>query len=153
MNRRSLVSMSPEEVSEYLSHPRSMTLATHNEDGTIHLTAMFYVIIDGDLWFWSYGTSKKIRNLYQNPSLSILVESGEDYSELQGVSIVGDAEIHEDPEVVLDMGWKMSQFHGLPSVTATPELVAKAGKKRVAVRVKGIRTTSWDHGKLEKGVH
>jgi len=145
--------MSSEEIEEYLGHPRSMTLATHNEDNTIHLTAMFYVIIDGDLWFWSYGTSKKIRNLYRDPSLSILVESGDDYSELQGVSIVGEAEIHEAQEVVLDMGWKMSQFHDLPSVTATPELVAKAGKKRVAVRVKRIRTASWDHRKLQQGVH
>lgn len=153
MNRRSLVQMTSDEIAAYLTSPRSITVATYNKDGSIHLTAMFYVVIDGDLWFWSYTSSQKIVNLRRNPSLSVLVESGRDYSELQGVHLVGRGEIHDDPAVVLDVGWRIAQFHSTPDAAANWEDIARAGRKRVAVRVEVLRTVSWDHRKLEQGVH
>ena len=47
----------------------------------------------GRIAFWTYGRSQKIRNLERDPRISLLVEDGEDYFELRGVSISGTAEM------------------------------------------------------------
>src|SRR3546814_34513 len=89
MSRRDQIRMTDEEVAEFLSGRHTMNVATANHDGTIHLVAMWYAVLDGDPVFWTFGKSQKIRNLERAPGITCLVESGEEYAELQGVEIVG----------------------------------------------------------------
>jgi len=79
-----------------LHHPINVT-ATLAQDGTPHLTTLFHVVDDrGRIAFWTYGRSQKIRNLERDPRISMLVEDGEDYFELRGVSIQGRARLVEE---------------------------------------------------------
>src|SRR3546814_13871073 len=89
MSRRDQIRMTDEEVAEFLSGRHTMNVATANHDGTIHLVAMWYAVLDGDPVFWTFGKSQKIRNLERAPGITCLVESGEEYAELQGVELVG----------------------------------------------------------------
>ena len=66
-------------------------VATIGPDGAPHLTTLFYVVEDGQIAFWTYGASQKVVNLRRDPRITCLVEDGEDYFELRGVSIQGTA--------------------------------------------------------------
>ena len=65
---------------------------------------MFYVMLDGQIAFWTYRSSQKARNLARDPRVTCLVEAGEEYFELRGVQVVGTARCIEDPAGVLEIG-------------------------------------------------
>lgn len=142
--------MTDDEVQEFLASSETMTLATLGADGRPHLTAMWYGLQDGHIVFWSYGRAQKIVNLRRDPRLSILVEDGEAYGELRGVSLTGTGVISEDPEEVLAVGRTLLARQGASGEAATQAAAATA-PKRVAVRVDVERITSWNHAKLGGG--
>src|SRR5918996_4679874 len=147
MSRRDQIRMTDDEVQEFLEAGRSMTLATLGADGRPHLTAMWYGVRDGHVVFWSYGRAQKIVNLRRDPRLSILVEGGEAYEELRGVSLTGTGTIIDDPDEVLAVGHLLLARQGASGEAANRAAAATA-PKRVAVRVDADRITSWDHRKL-----
>ena len=147
-NRRQQIEMTPAEVDELLHGRRTMTVATMNWDGTVHLTAMWYGFLDGAPALWTYGKSQKVRNLERDPRMSGLVEDGVGYDELRGVELVGTGEIIRDPEVVVDVGLDVYRRYTAPVTEDTRPLVEQMGAKRVVVRFDVTRTVSWDHGKL-----
>ena len=81
--------MTEAEIEEFLAANMKVQVATIGPDGTPHLTTLFYVVEDGRLAFWTYGASQKVVNLRRDPRITCLVEGGEDYFELRGVSIQG----------------------------------------------------------------
>ena len=60
--QRSQIVMSDEEIAEFIRRHRTANLATHGRDG-IHLLAMWYAVIDGEIWFETKAKSQKIVNL------------------------------------------------------------------------------------------
>jgi PPOX class probable F420-dependent enzyme len=150
MSRRDQIRMTDDEVRDFLDATRTMTLATLGPDGRPHLTAMWYAVADGHVVFWSYRQAQKIVNLRRDPRLSLLMEDGETYGELRGVSITGTGAILEDPDDVLAVGRLLLERHGASGEGSTQAAAATA-PKRVAVRVDVERVTSWDHGKLAGG--
>jgi len=97
MKQRDRVTMTEAEVSALLAGSRKLQLATINRDGTPHLVTMFYVMLGGQIAFWTYRASQKARNLARDPRITCLVETGEDYFELRGVQVAGRARCVEDP--------------------------------------------------------
>ena len=93
MSRRDQIRMTDAEVDAFLAGRHTMNVASFNHDGTIHLVAMWYAVLDGDPVFWTFGKSQKIRNLQRDPRITLLVETGEEYAELMGVELVGRAEV------------------------------------------------------------
>jgi hypothetical protein len=112
---------------------------------------MWYVPRDGELWVWTYGKSQKVRNLERDPRATLLVETGHAYTELRGVMIEAEAEIHRDLETVSEFGEQLTVRYseGISSVEgdAAAALQAQAAK-RVAIHFHPLRTATWDHGKL-----
>src|SRR5690349_13541598 len=102
--KRQAVSMSEAEVEAFLRANIKVQVATLDKDGAPHLTTLFYVVDDGCIAFWTYGTSQKVRNLERDPRISALVETGQEYSELAGVSIRGTAELVRDPDGIRRIG-------------------------------------------------
>src|SRR5262249_9347458 len=92
------------EVAARLAESRKLQLATINGDGTPHLVTMFYVMLGGQIAFWTYRSSQKARNLARDPRVTCLVETGEDYFELRGVQVAGRARCVDDPAGVLEIG-------------------------------------------------
>jgi len=154
---RDVVRMSDDEIDAFLRGARKVQVATLAQDGTPHLTTLFHVVDDrGRIAFWTYGRSQKIRNLERDPRVSLLVEDGEDYFELRGVSVRGSAEVVRDLDAVRAVGTAVA----LRMIGAdTPEALGDVGMaeverqaaKRVAVVVTPEHTASWDHRKLISG--
>jgi PPOX class probable F420-dependent enzyme len=154
MSRRDQIMMSDAEVEAFLREERTLIVASHGAGGHPHLVAMWFALVDGKLAFWTYRTSQKVLNLRRDPRLSCLVEAGESYPELRGVSVEGTAEIVEDPGRVLGIGTAVAErFAGGPLDEDTRAGVRRSGAKRVGVIVHPTRTLSWDHRKLPTGVY
>ena len=91
VNQRALIKMTPEEVDEFLHGRRSMTMSTISPDDSIHSVAMWYGFLEGKIAVESKAKAQKVKNLERDPRLTCLVEAGETYDQLHGVSLVGRA--------------------------------------------------------------
>ena len=87
-----------------LEGAKSYWLVTIDPDGKPHLVAMWYAVLDGEIWFETKAKSQKAVNLRRDPRITCLVEAGEQYGELRGVSIAGRAELHDDYDTVYEVG-------------------------------------------------
>src|SRR3954452_24920629 len=99
--RRDLIRLTDAELQEFLEGRRVMNVATFNHDGTIHLVAMWYGFCEGKPAFETFTKSQKIRNLERDNRITVLMETGDEYSELKGRELVGTARLSADPEVVM----------------------------------------------------
>ncbi|GEE03587.1 PPOX class F420-dependent enzyme [Gordonia spumicola] len=145
--QRSQIVMSDDEIASFIAQHRTANLATHGRDG-IHLLAMWYAVIDGELWFETKAKSQKIVNLRRDPRATALIEDGLTYDALRGVSIEGAVEIHDDPDTCLKVGINVWERYNGPYTDDLKPAVEAMMNKRVAVRLVPTRIRSWDHGKL-----
>ncbi len=151
MSRRDQIKMTDAEIEEFLAGRHTMNVATLNHDGTIHLVAMWYAVIDGNPVFWTFGKSQKIRNLQRDPRITCLVESGEEYAELQGVELVGRGEVVTEHDAIMAIGEAVyDRYFGEINDEVRP-FVHASGAKRLGVRITVDKVVSWDHRKLEGG--
>ncbi len=149
-SKRSQIEMTPAEIEAYLNDSHVINIATIGPTGHPHLVAMWYGFVDGKLAFWTFRKSQKIVNLRRNNKITCLVESGDSYSELKGVELVGTGRVVEDPDMVLKIGMSVTSrynFAGADLNDARPFVEAQVGK-RFCVIVDVERTVSWDHSKL-----
>ena len=148
MNRRDQIRMSHEEVRAFLQEQLILQVATIDHDGWPHLVAMWYVLVDDRVVFWTYAKSQKAVNLRRDDRLTCLVETGTRYDELRGVQIKGRAVIQDDRETVQRVGERIFERYTGPLNDHTRQLVAAQAAKRVLVFVEPVEIVSWDHRKL-----
>jgi PPOX class probable F420-dependent enzyme len=145
--------MDATEVAAFLTEERKVQVASLGRDGAPHLTTLFYVLREGRIAFWTYRGSQKVRNLERDARLSCLVEAGDEYAELRGVSVRGRAVILRDPGEVFAVGAEVAtRMTGVSDLADLGEAgrdeVARQARKRVAVVVEPDHVASWDHRKL-----
>jgi PPOX class probable F420-dependent enzyme len=80
-----------------LAERRYAILATHDPDDVIHLTPVWFMFDNDRFYFESFSESRKIKNLRQNPSASVIVDVRRPGTE-SWVSAAGTAEILEGEE-------------------------------------------------------
>jgi len=68
------------------------TLGTENADGTIHLTAVWYLFEDGSLFIATSSKSRKARNIAAWPKASLMIDARRPGTE-RGVNAAGRAEL------------------------------------------------------------
>ena len=157
MSNRDAVKMSDEEIESFLRGAKKVQVATVNPDGSPHLATLFYVVRDGQIAFWTYGKSQKIRNLERDPRITCLVEDGEDYFELRGASISGTATFVREHDELLDLGTAVAmRMVDADDPAALGEIgtamVQKQATKRVGVVVSHDHVATWDHSKMLAGL-
>jgi PPOX class probable F420-dependent enzyme len=151
-SRRDLIRMAPAEVEAFLAGRRTMSVASHSPDGSIHLVAMWYGFLNGHPALETFGRSQKVANLRRDPRFSALVEAGDDYGELQGVQLVGRAVVHDDEETLLAVCRDVARrYTGVTEPDEVEAVAAMMARKRVAVELVPDRVVSWDHRKLAGG--
>jgi PPOX class probable F420-dependent enzyme len=151
VKQRDRVAMTDDEAAALLAGSRKVQLATVGPDGAPHLVTMFYMLLGGQIAFWTYRSSQKARNLARDPRVTCLVETGDGYFDLRGVQVAGVARCIEDPAGVLEIGRGVAGgMAGVPA-DAVEDYVAHAARKRVGYIVEPRRVISWDHRKLASG--
>ncbi|QOV97302.1 PPOX class F420-dependent oxidoreductase [Rhodococcus pyridinivorans] len=147
-NRRAGITMTESEIDEFLHRSRVANLATLGPTGTPHLVAMWYAVLDGEIWFETKAKSQKVVNLRRDDRVTVLVEAGDTYDQLRGVSIEGRAEIVDDHDRLFEVCRDVWERYTAPYTEEARPAVEQMMHKRVAVRVVPARVRSWDHCKL-----
>jgi PPOX class probable F420-dependent enzyme len=147
-NQRASIVMSEAEIVDFVNNSRTGTLATIGPSGQPHLTAMWYAVVDGEIWLETKAKSQKAVNLKRDPRVSFLLEDGDTYDTLRGVSFEGVAEIIDEPEALHRVGVSVWERYTGPYSDDVKPFVDQMMNKRVGVRIVSRRTRSWDHRKL-----
>lgn len=145
--------MTPEEITAFLSPPRSCVLTTLDADGWPHSAAMWFVPGDSSLRMWTYRRSQKTVNARRDPRASVVVEAGTAYGELQGVMVRGHLELVEAVASIAGIGRDLYERYvapvsGVPFEDGPSVDVERQSHKRVGLILPFDRVTSWDLGKL-----
>jgi PPOX class probable F420-dependent enzyme len=147
--------MTQQEVQEFLEANTVLQVATLGKDGWPHVAPMWYVMDDDRVVFRSFTKSQKIVNLKRNPNFTVLVETGDDYSQLRGVMIKAQARLIDDPDYVVSIYGGLAAKY--PMINDTPvelegedlqNAFGRFATKNTAVVVEPIKVISWDHTKL-----
>ncbi len=148
VNQRASITMTDDEITAYVERSRNCTLATIGPSGQPHLVAMWYAVVDGQLWFETKAKSQKARNLGRDDRATVLIEDGDTYDTLRGVSFEGRAVVVDDPDALWKVGVSVWERYTGPYTDEMKPFVEMMLNKRVAVRLDVERTRSWDHRKL-----
>ncbi|MEU0933864.1 MULTISPECIES: pyridoxamine 5'-phosphate oxidase family protein [unclassified Embleya] len=148
VKQRDRVRMTEQEIAAFLAERHSMTMSTLSADGSIHSIGMWYGFLEGEVALESKARAQKVLNVRRNPTITCLVEAGEYYEELRGVSIVGKAEVVEEPERIWELGVSVFGRYAAPYTEEMRPAVEMMLNKRVVIKVVPDRIVSWDHRKL-----
>jgi len=152
-NKRASITMTEAEIAAYLADQTILNVASIGPSGHPHLVAMWYVVMNGEIVFWTFGKSQKVLNLKRNPKITGLIESGDSYDQLKGLEVVGTARLIEDYDTILSIGKAVGlKYNGEGAISdaAMPFLEAQA-KKRIGIAIEVERYVSWDHTKMGGG--
>ena len=99
--------MSKPDLDAFLAEQRTCRVATASELGP-HLTPLWYVWDGTALWLTSIVSSQRWADLARDPRVAVLVDTGDEYTELRGVELRGRVEVVGEvprtglPEPLLD---------------------------------------------------
>jgi general stress protein 26 len=127
---------------------RALALATHYADGSIQLVGMYYGFLEGAVAFLTKRKSQKVVNLRRDDRATCMIEAGDSYDELRGLSIVGHMEIVEEPERIWELGIDSFSRRIRPYDESCRAQVERAIYNRVALKLHPDKTVSWDHRKV-----
>ena len=153
MSRRDQIRMTDDEIRAFIRANKTIILNSNGPDGFPHPMPMWFAV-DDDLVvsMTTFKASQKIVNLKRDPKVSLLVESGAEYSELKGVVIYGRAELSEDIDDVI-AALLAAAGNEVPPDDAEAQqrmrdVMEKTASKRSRIRVVPEKIVSWDHAKL-----
>ncbi|MEU7788526.1 MULTISPECIES: pyridoxamine 5'-phosphate oxidase family protein [unclassified Amycolatopsis] len=153
MSRRDQIRMTEDEVREYLAGQQVINVASVGPNGRPHLAPLWYFPHGDGVATWTYGTSQKAKNFRRLAQATVLVEDGDSYEKLRGVSFEADVEIVEDTAEVTRMGIELMQRYagakpGDPVPDELRAFIAGQAPKRVGLIFRPTKVASWNHGKL-----
>ncbi|MGW2280400.1 pyridoxamine 5'-phosphate oxidase family protein [Streptomyces sp. NPDC001770] len=85
------IMMTDEERDAYLSAQRTCRVATVGANGQPHVGALWFVWDGTSVWLHSLTRSLRWEHLLRNPRVAVVVDDGEEYGELRGVELRGEA--------------------------------------------------------------
>ena len=147
--RRDQIHMSEQEMWDFIESQKSLQVATLNRDGSPHLVTLWFAIVDGRIVMETFTKSQKVVNLERDPRIALLLEDGEVYQELRGVSINGTAELVKDVDAVHRLHVEVLKRNTPEIPVETLEQVSRGmAPKKTAIVVDTTKAMTWDHTKL-----
>ncbi|MDE2745889.1 MAG: pyridoxamine 5'-phosphate oxidase family protein [Chloroflexota bacterium] len=153
-SRRNMIAMTDEEAKEFIETGWTLQVASNGHNGFPHMVAMWYGVIDDKIHFTTYAKAQKVLNLKRDPRITVMLESGVEYSKIKGLVIEGEADVIEnDPQLVMAVqdatGEKRNpNAQGRSTTPMDDEQRVRQASKRAVVRINPTRVYSWDHNKL-----
>lgn len=121
---------------------------TENADGTIHLTAVWYLFESGCLFIATSSKSRKARNLAARPQASLMVDVRKSGAE-RGVAAAGKAEIISG-ERSRGINLRIHSRYMSPAAISDPHIgPAFASFDDVTICLTPVSWTSWDMSVLD----
>ena len=135
-------------LQEFLRGRHIATLGTENADGTIHLTAVWYLFESGCLFVATSSRSRKARNLAARPKASLMVDLRKPGTE-RGVTAAGRVDVisgEQSREINLRIHSRYLSAGALSDPHVGP---AFASFDDVTIRLTPVSWTTWDMAVLD----
>ena len=148
-NLREKIRMDAEEIEEFIEEQKSLQVGTINSDGSIHLSTLWFAVVDDLIVFETYTSSQKVVNLERDPRITVLLEDGLEYNNLRGVMIKGTAILVSEPTEVKQIAREVIK-RNQPEIPdeMLDDAAASLAVKRTVVTVVPEKVVSWDHRKI-----
>lgn len=130
-----------DELRSFLGERRYAVLATHDPDGGIRLTPIWFLFEDDRFYFASSSGSRKVKNLERSFSASVVVDAREPGRE-RWVSASGPVEIVRDGEA-RSINARVRHRYLAPSALDGPIEAALAVSDDVTLRLSPTAWRSW----------
>ena len=151
-SRREMIALTNDEVREFVDQAKTLIIVSNGKDGFPHPMPMwFYMDEDGNFYCTTFSKSQKVLNFQRDPHASLLVESGEEYTELKSVLAYARCEVIDDFDTVCDTLVKISTKGRDVDQGQIEQIragVSATAGKRVVLKFTPERVISWDHAKL-----
>ena len=85
---------------DYLSRAKTMRIATGNEDGSIYLSPLWFLVREQRLYIPVDAASRHGANFEAGRPLAALVDGGDEYATVSGVRILGSMRVVQDAALV-----------------------------------------------------
>jgi len=145
------ISLSDDEVWEFLAEAHTGIITTLRRDGAPVSLPMWFVAFDRGVYFTTPSRSKKVERMRRDARACFVAESGHAWRELKAVVMNGALEIIEAEDVqrrvLEEMGKK---YAGLgPDMTKAPEVTRKHyGSGRTTLCFTAQSFFSWDNARI-----
>ena len=134
--------MSIEEAHEFLdSKPGWIALTTIGPDGFPHTVPLGYFRLANDIVMGVRGNTRKLKNIRDNPKVSLLLESGKSRQDIKGLMVQGTATVHAEAEDTLHYAREAARLRGVPE----KDLPTEPRKDAAYIKVTPTRFRSWDY--------
>ena len=155
------LALTDDERDEILATEWNMRISTVSPSGRINATPLWFVWHGGQVW--AYCRGQKVANLRRSAQCTVLVDRAEQFRELQGIMIQGDARILEDvaaedadpdlAEVRRLHGRKYHGGHGeaAPQGDPPPMRASARGRSWRWVAITPTHIVTWDNTKIPSG--
>jgi PPOX class probable F420-dependent enzyme len=134
---------SEQELSAFLNEAPIARLGTHNPDGTIHITAVYFKYDDGCILIGTQDVAHKIRNIKHNPQVTVFIDN--QAPPWKGVLIYGEASLEYD-HVIEKRTSIFERYMPTEDARETAEGLAKAFVS-VLIRIQPKQIISYDYTK------
>ena len=121
-----------------------MRISTISPSGRINATPLWFVWHGGKVW--AYCRGQKVGNLRRDPHCTVLVDRAEQFRELQGIMIQGEARILEDAaaeDADPDLAAVRARSTGASTTAATASRRPTATRRRWPRRRVGAAGAGW----------
>ncbi len=124
-----------------------MRLATASKKAEPHVSTLWYVYLDGCIYFSADEKTKKIRNIKANSKVSLVIDSGHELFKVKGMMINGLASLTEGKELVQKLRTLFAEKYFDSEGNPEFEKLDFYMKKQAFVRIKPTKIISWDYTK------
>jgi len=130
-----------DDVRSFLAERRCAVLATHDPDGGIHLTPIWFLFEDDSFYFESSSKSRKVENATQSSAVSVVVDARAPGRE-RWVSASGRVEILRNEEAQA-VNARIRRRYLAPEALEGPLEAALAAVDDVTLRLAPTTWRSW----------
>jgi nitroimidazol reductase NimA-like FMN-containing flavoprotein (pyridoxamine 5'-phosphate oxidase superfamily) len=137
------LSLTAEEVDQFLIEQRTIRLATATPEGQPHVVPLWFVWVDHTVFINTTIGNVTVQNLQRNPAAAGSIDDGYSYAQLRGVLVSGRVEgADDDPRLDTVMHrWSEKYMGGNP-------LPYARWKNRAWFRLVPEQLTSWDFRRI-----
>ena len=100
-----------------------------------------YFRLGNDILMGVRGNTRKLRNIQDNPKVSLMLENGNSVHDIMGLMVQGTATVHSNPEETLHYARGAAGLRGVPE----PDLPTEPREGAVYIKVTPARFRSWDY--------
>ena len=106
-------------VNTFLAEPRIARMATANKIGQPHVVPVWYAWDGNTLWISAYADTRKVKDLEENPLLSVAIDEVSPDCKTQAVILEGKAVLLHEPVELLkrQFTWIYSRYVGADHVS------------------------------------